>query len=87
LREQLQVGLDLDQAAAQQAEIVVVGGNALEGPQQVAIDFLLQIIGPVGLGLDALDVPAMEVFVTAQPEKVTVVVVYVLVLARCSSPP
>ena len=62
----------LSSPAAHQHQVVVVGGEALERPQQARVVLLGEVVRNEGRRLDALDVPRMKVLVTGEPEEVPV---------------
>ncbi len=72
LGQQFQVARLLDAAAAHQGQVVVVGGHALEGPQGAGVDLGAQVPVQQCLGLDAFDVPEVEVLVAGQAQETPV---------------
>ena len=73
-RQQAQIALFIDQTAAHQAQVVVIGSDALKGPQQTGVAFLVQIIGRERRRLHPLDVPTVEVFVADQTQQFQIAV-------------
>ncbi len=67
--DQLDVARRVDEAAAQQEQVVVVGREALEEPQQLGVVLLRVVVGQELGRLQALHVPRMEVFVADQPQQ------------------
>ncbi len=78
LAEQFQIALRRNQPGARQGQIVVVAGDALEGPQQFGVHFPAQVEGRERLRLDALHVPGVEILVAAQPEVAAVAVAHLI---------
>src|SRR4029079_13262882 len=72
--EKLEIALVVDEAAAYEREVVVVGGDPFERPELARVALAREIVWHERGGLDALDVPAMEVFVARESEQVEVVV-------------
>ncbi|KAG1540800.1 hypothetical protein G6F50_014312 [Rhizopus delemar] len=72
LGQQAQVVGLRDRARAQQQQVVVIGREAFEHPQQARQVGLLKVVGGKRLRLDALDVPGMEVFMADQAKKAAV---------------
>lgn len=72
--EQLEVALGLDDAAAHERQVVVVGRDALERPQQPGVVLARQVVRGERRRFDAFDVPVMEVFVARRPEQIEIVV-------------
>ena len=70
--ENLEVLAARQQTRAREQQVVIVGGEPLEQPQQARIVLPLQVIGHKCRGLDALDVPGVEILVAAQTEKTAI---------------
>ncbi len=82
LGEQLEVGGRVDHAGAQQREVVVVGGEALEQPELTGQVLAREVVGREVRRLDALDQPAVEVLVAEQTEQGVVALVVMAAGAR-----
>src|SRR5207249_1812899 len=63
-------------------QVVVVRRDAFECPKLTRVAFARKIVRREDGGLDALDVPAMEVLVARKPEKVEVIVTHFRATAR-----
>jgi hypothetical protein len=72
--EELEVAVDVDDAAAHQRQVVVVRRDALERPQLPRVRLAREVVGHERRRLDALHVPAVEVLVAREPEEAAVVV-------------
>ncbi len=72
--EELEIALVVDEAAAHEREIIVVGGDPFERPELARVAFAREVVRHERGGLDALDVPAMKVFVARESEQVEVAV-------------
>jgi hypothetical protein len=68
-RQQAQPGCGCDQAAAQQHQVVVVGGDALEPPQQPRIGLLPEVGRRQLHRRQPLHVPGVEIFVADQAQQ------------------
>src|SRR6266705_2345874 len=81
--EQLEVILFLDQPAADEGKIVVVGGDALERPEERRVILAVEIVRDERGGLDALHVPGVKIFVAGETEESAVTLAHPgLALAR-----
>ena len=69
LRQQAQVLRVVDQARAAQQQVVVVAGEAFKKPQHAGVVFLGVIKAFKLFGLQALDVPSVEVFMADQAQQ------------------
>ncbi len=67
------VAIGCYQAGANQHQVIVVRGNALENPQESGMYLRAQIIRRKFRRPYALDVPQMKILVTAKPEKLSIV--------------
>ncbi len=72
--EQLQVAGFVDQAGAQQQQVVEVAGEAFEQPQQLGVLFAVVVVTGVFGRAQALDVPSVKVFVADQAQQAGVAV-------------
>jgi hypothetical protein len=70
--QQIEIRRCVENAGAQQEEIVVVAGHALVRPEVARIRLGQQLAGRQPRRRDALDVPLMEILVAAKPEKVAI---------------
>src|SRR6266581_2200657 len=81
--EQLEIILLFDQPAADKGKIVVVGGDALERPEERRVILAVEIVRDERRGLDALHVPGVEIFVADETEESAVTLAHLdLALAR-----
>src|SRR5256885_9936883 len=67
--EQLEIVLFFDQPAADEGEIVVVGRDALERPEERRVILAIEIVRNERGGLDALHVPGVKIFVGDETEE------------------
>ena len=67
--QQGQVGGGVDQACAQQKQVVVVAGEAFKEPQQFGVVFAFVVVARQFGRAQALDVPGVEVFVADKAEQ------------------
>ncbi len=74
-RQQLAIALGADEPAPDQREIVVIRRDALERPQLPRVILAREVVGHERRGLDALDVPRVEIFVAREPQESEVAVI------------
>src|SRR2546425_1922890 len=67
--EQLEIVFFPDQPAPDQRKIVVVGGDALERPEELRVALAVEVVRSEGRWPDAFHVPGVEILVAAKPEK------------------
>src|SRR4029453_11904180 len=72
LREELEVFVLRNHACAYEREIVVIGGDALEHPEQARVGLASEVAVDERRRTDPLHVPQVEVFVAGQPEKAAI---------------
>ena len=65
LTQQLGIGLNVNDAGAQQKLVVVIRGDALKKPQQLGMYGLAQIWRDHDIGLEAFHIPAMKILMAA----------------------
>ena len=71
----MQVSAYICYAAPDNRQVVVIARETFEHPQKTCIGFLLQIIRGEYGRFDPFDIPCMEILVTAQPEKLQIILV------------
>ena len=74
LAEQLQVTVDRYQPRSMQRQIVIVGRNSLEHPEQPRVRFRVQPVWHERSRFHAFDVPQVKIFVAAKPEELSVLI-------------
>src|SRR5690349_3346970 len=73
--EQLEITRVIDDAAANEREIVVIGRHAFEGPELARVAFAREVVRHERRGLDPLYVPAVKIFVARKAEQIEIAVV------------
>ena len=74
LAQQLQIVTVRDHTGSRQHQVIVVGGEALEDPEQAGVHFPIEFIGHEGSRLDPLHMPCVKVLMTGQTEKAAVAI-------------
>ena len=82
LAELLEIGIRLDDTAAHECEVIIVGGDALERPEQARVDLLVEPCPLQHLRANPLDVPEMKIFMAAEAQEATILFRYSRPLLR-----
>src|SRR6185369_893485 len=71
---ELEIASGIDDAASHEREVVVVGGDAFERPQQTRVALAREVVWRERCRLDPLDIPAVKILMAREAEKAAIFV-------------